>query len=264
MQRLVAALALIGATVGACAAPAPSAQAPSVRAESSPEPLSPAPLPPAPPVERQEQTAPGFRQLELEGFLPAVFFVPAGDAPARLVVATHGAGGAPEWECDYWRRLTRAEAFVLCLRGKSMGGGSYYYPHHHALEAELKAAERAARASEPRILPGAGIYAGFSQGASMGSAMVAGHGAAFPYLVLIEGFERWNIPRARAFRASGGKRVLFACGTPQCSKVAEDSLPWLKQGGIDARLEHAVGAGHTPAGEVMARVQAALPWLLAD
>jgi predicted esterase len=259
VQRLVVVLALSGALAGACAAPAPIADAPAVHAASSRE-----PLPSASDVESPPKSVPGFRELELEGFLPAVFFVPAGEAPARLVVATHGAGGAPEWECDYWRALTRAEAFVLCLRGKSMGGGSYYYPHHHALEAELRAAERAARASEPRILPGSGIYAGFSQGASMGSAMVAGHGAAFPYLVLIEGFERWNIPRARAFAASGGKRVLFACGTPQCSKVAEDSLPWLKRGGIDARLEHALGAGHTPAGEVMERVQAALSWLVAE
>jgi len=203
------------------------------------------------------------RALDVQGFLPAVLFVPPGDAPARLVVATHGAGGAPEWECDYWRQLTNDSAFVLSLRGKSMGGGSYYYPNHLELEAELNAAERAARAAEPRILPGAGVYSGYSQGASMGSVMLAQHGAAFPYLVLIEGFELWNIPRARRFRQSGGKRVLFACGTAQCNRVAEESVRWLLKGGIDARLEYASGAGHTPAGEVMERIDAALPWLFA-
>jgi predicted esterase len=205
-----------------------------------------------------------LRALEVDGFLPAVFFVPPGDAPARLVVATHGAGGAPEWECDYWRHLMNDSAFVLSLRGKSMGGGSYYYPNHFQLEAELNAAVRAARAAEPRILPDAGVYAGYSQGASMGSVMLPRHGAAFPHLVLIEGFELWNIARARRFQQSGGNRVLFVCGTAQCSHVAQESVRWLLKGGIDARLEYASGAGHTPAGAVMARVEAGLPWLLGD
>ncbi len=204
------------------------------------------------------------RALEVEGFLPAVLFTPGGDGSARLVVATHGAGGAPEWECDYWRQLTHDKTFVLCLRGKSMGGGSYYYPNHHALEAELVAAERAARAAEPRILPSEGLYAGFSQGASMGSAMIAGHGAAFPFVALIEGYERWNIPRARAFSKSGGQRVLVACGTEQCRASAEESVRWMEQVGLGARLEYAPGAGHTPTGEVGERVAAALPWLLGE
>lgn len=206
----------------------------------------------------------GLRPLEVEGFLPAVFFVPAGEGARRLVVAAHGAGGAPEWECEYWRRLTRERAFVLCLRGKAMGGGSYYYPNHHALEAELVAAERAARAAEPRILPDGAVFAGFSQGASMGSVMLSRHGADFPYLALIEGFELWNIPRARAFAQGGGRRVLLACGTEQCGRVAEESVRWLIKGGVEARLERAPGAGHTPAGAVMERVEGALPWLLGE
>jgi predicted esterase len=217
------------------------------------------------PVQRAPSTPPGaLRALEVEGFLPAVFFTPPGEAPARLVVTTHGAGGAPEWECEYWRQLTGDSAFVLSLRGKSMGGGSYFYPNHLELEAELNAAVRAARAADPRILPGGGIYSGYSQGASMGSVMLSRYGAAFPYLVLIEGFELWNIPRARAFAKSGGRRVLFACGTAQCSKVGEESVRWLQKAGLDARLEYVVGGGHTPAGQVMERVDAALPWLLGD
>jgi predicted esterase len=204
-----------------------------------------------------------LRAIEVEGFLPALLFSPAGTAPARLIVATHGAGGDPEWECDYWRRLTAARAFVLCLRGKSMGGGSYYYPNHHQLDRELVAAERAARAAEPRILPDSGVYAGFSQGASMGSAIVARHAAALPYVVLIEGFERWNIPRAQAFARAGGRRVLFVCGTKDCDAHARESARWINKAGLEARVEYAAGAGHTPTGVVMDRVAGALGWLLA-
>lgn len=205
-----------------------------------------------------------MRELEVEGFLPAVLYTPAGSEPARLIVATHGAGGAPEWECEYWRQLTNGRAFVLSLRGKSMGGGSYYYPNHHELDAELVAAARAARAAEPRIMPGQGVYSGYSQGASMGSAIVERHAAALPYVVLIEGFERWNIPRARAFQRAGGRRVLFACGTKNCDSAARESARWIAHVGLDVRVEHAVGAGHTPAGEVMDRVAGSLDWLLGD
>jgi predicted esterase len=206
----------------------------------------------------------GMRALDVPGFLPAVLFVPPGNQQSPLIVATHGAGGTPEWECEYWRRLTEGRRFVLCLRGASMGStGGYYYPNEHVLEAELSAAERALRSVEPRVSTQGGLYAGFSQGASMGSAFIAKHGASFPTLALIEGFQRWNIPRARAFAKSGGLRVLFACGTKECNAVATESARWLTRGGVAARVEFAPGAGHTPAGAVLPRVEAALPWLLA-
>jgi predicted esterase len=205
----------------------------------------------------------GFRSLEVPGFLPAVLFVPPGSEQRPLVVAAHGAGGSPEWDCEYWRRLTAGTRFLLCLRGKSMGtGGGFYYPNEHALEAELVAAERALRSAEPRVTKADGLYAGFSQGASMGSAMISKHGASFPTLALQEGFQLWNIARARTFAKHGGRRVLLVCGTEQCHRIATETARWLKRGGVESRVEYAPGAGHTPLGEVMERTQTALPWLV--
>lgn len=213
-------------------------------------------------AERRPLASP--RSLSVDGFLPAVLLVPAGKEPRPLVVAAHGAGGSPEWECEFWSRLLEERFFVLCLRGKSLGkGGGYYYPNEHALEAELVAAEKAARAAEPRIVPTDGLYVGFSQGSSMGSAIIQRHGGAFSRLALVEGFQAWNIPKARAFAKAGGKRVLFACGTKQCRDVATVSARWLERGGVQARVEYAEGAGHTPLGDVEERVASALPWLLA-
>lgn len=202
------------------------------------------------------------RALEVPGFLPAVVFVPSGHDARPLVVAAHGAGGSPEWECEYWSRLLEGGSFVVCLRGTSMGkAGGFYYRDEHALEAELIAAERAARESHPRIASGAGLYAGFSQGASFGSAILARHGAAFSQLALIEGFQRWNIPRARAFAQAGGKRVLFACGTKGCNAAAVESARWLEQSGVEARVAYVAGAGHTPMEPILGEVRRALPWL---
>jgi len=211
------------------------------------------------------QQAGVLHELPVPGFEPALLFTPAGAAPRPLLVAAHGAGGDPQWDCDYWRRLTRDRAFVLCLRGTALGGHSpgYFYRDHHALGRELSAAAGAARAREPRILAGSGVYAGFSQGASMGAQILPEHAATFPYAVLIEGFTAWNVPLARRFLGAGGRRALLVCGSRQCSRVAEPSAHWLEVAGGQARFEMIEGAGHTPAGLVMRRVEAALAWLLA-
>jgi predicted esterase len=204
----------------------------------------------------------GFSSLEVPGFLPAVLFTPPGDNERPVLVAAHGAGGSPDWECEYWRRLTRARAFVLCLRGTAMGGDSFYYKNHYALRDELAAALGAARARAPRMASRGGIYAGFSQGASMGSLVVATRAAQLPYVVLIEGFEQWNIALGRSFARQGGKSVLFVCGTAQCATKAAKSESALRQTSVRGRAKHAVGAGHTPVGPVEDAVAENLPWLL--
>lgn len=199
----------------------------------------------------------------MPGFLPAVLVEPGGRDPRRLVVAAHGAGGTPEAECEYWTRLTRGQCFVLCLRGTRINPqAGFYFRHHHALDAELTAALAEAKRRFSRITPGSGLYVGFSQGASMGSLVIGKHADELPYAVLIEGFERWNLALARAFAERGGKAVLFACGSRECSKAADFSTRWLQQAGLRARSLHAPGAGHTPGGPVEALVAANLPWLL--
>jgi predicted esterase len=180
------------------------------------------------------------------------------------VVAAHGAGGAPEWDCEYWNRLVGDRAFVLCPRGTAMGQGSFYYKQHYALGAEVAAAAAAARRRFPRILPASGVYAGFSQGASMGALMVSSYADQFPYVVLIEGFTQWNVPLGRAFAKRGGQALLFVCGTRECATKAEASTQALQRAAVRARTEHAVGAGHTASGAVRDRVVQQLPWLLAD
>ena len=80
----------------------------------------------------------GFEALAVPNLLPAVVFAPTESGPHPLIVAAHGAGGMPEWECEYWRRLTEGRAFLLCLRGErtnNLHPSGYYYRTHVALEA---------------------------------------------------------------------------------------------------------------------------------
>ena len=145
-----------------------------------------------------------------------------------------------------------------------MSQGSFYYKQHYALGAEVAAAAAAARRHFPRILPTSGVYAGFSQGASMGALMVSSYADQFPYVVLIEGFTQWNVPLGRAFAKRGGQALRFVCGTRECATKAEASTKALQRAAVRARSEHAVGAGHTASGAVRERVVQQLPWLLAD
>ncbi len=193
-------------------------------------------------------------------------FVPVGHAARPLLVATHGAGGTAEDECAYWAKLTAELVFLLCLRGTPFNQAeptSFFYRDHLELGRELESALPALRAAVgPRLAPKAGVYAGFSQGATMGVGMIAAHGAELPYLVLVEGgYDYWSVARARRYAANGGKRVLLACGTKSCAQKSEKVAGWLRQGGLEARVEYAPGVGHTPSGGVMERVAAALPWV---
>lgn len=209
-----------------------------------------------------------YQSLEVPGFLPAVLYLPDTNEPRPLVVANHGAGGMPEWECDHWRQLTEGHAVLLCLRGSRTRNdrpSGYYYKTHLALGAELRAALSALKKLHPeRIAPDSGVYAGFSQGAIMGAPVVPEYGKEFPTLALIEGgFQYWSPARARRFAETGGRRVLFACGTTWCANGSREPAEWLKASGVEVRIEYAEGAGHTAGGEVMKRTENALPWLLA-
>jgi predicted esterase len=222
------------------------------------EPAEPA-LPPA--------TVDAYQSLKIPGYLPAVLYNPRLPGPASLVVASHGAGGIPEAECDYWRALTQGRHIVLCLRGwriNNYAPSGFYYPTHFALERELRAALTALRARpDVQIAPAPHVYAGFSQGAIMGAIMIVDHARSFRRLALIEGgFQYWNVARARRFARNGGERVLFVCGTAWCANGARQTSAWLRRAGVQVRLEYAPGAGHTPDGAVLERARAALPWLL--
>jgi pimeloyl-ACP methyl ester carboxylesterase len=129
--------------------------------------------------------------LVVPGFGDAVVIAPFELGEGKpLLVAAHGAGDAPDWQCGHWASITAGRFVVLCPRGLPLGrdSGGYYFPDHFALEREVLAAVDALkRALGPRLLDEGGVYTGYSQGATMGALMVVNHGRRFPHLMLIEG-----------------------------------------------------------------------------
>ena len=209
-----------------------------------------------------------FVPLDVPDFAPALVHVPEGSEPLPVLVVTHGAGGSTERHCDWWSRMAKQSAILLCLRGRARGpnpADGEYYPDHHALEREAVAALSALRSRyAERIAPGGAYYAGFSQGATMGALMLVDHADELTRLALVEGgVGDWSVARARAFRERGGERVLFVCGQKVCADAARKAAHWLKLAGVPAQVQYVAGAGHSHDARVEARVVAALPWLTA-
>lgn len=225
--------------------------------------------PSAPPTAPQAVEPARFESLPVSGFLDAVVSLPEGAARQPVLVATHGAGGAPEHHCIAWRRLLGPRGIVLCPRGAMINrivgpDAGFYYPDHFALDKEVAAAlESFETAYAEKISPGPYVYAGYSQGATMGALMLPAHAAKFPQLVLIEGgFNEWSLKSARLFRANGGTRVAFVCGVAGCKAAAERSAQVLRRAELEVVTRHAQGGGHTYLGPVAQEIAQAFSWLV--
>ena len=165
--------------------------------------------------------------------------------------------------------MLNGKATILCPRGKLRYAGDeargYYYPDHLFLEREVKSAVAAFETRfEPRSAGEKYIYAGYSQGASMGALAFAGHGELFSQLILIEGgYKDLTRGLAERYVHSGGTGALFVCGTKACHDQAQSKLAVFKQLGLTVEVHYAPGAGHRPDGAVTRALLKALPRLLA-
>jgi predicted esterase len=143
----------------------------------------------------------------------------------------------------------------------------YFYTDHHALGREITLALQALRERFPDYVdPRAPMYAGFSQGAIMGALLLPRHPARFARAALVEGgyglFHEWNIPVAARWKAHEGTRVLLACGRLRCAEQARTSAYYLKRAGVEARVIHVEGAGHTYGGAMHDELRETFAWLI--
>jgi predicted esterase len=253
------------------APPADSGAAPRAEAiAGAPDRAAPEHPPPARGSEPESVAPPAVpTSLPVPGSDPAVVSLPAsrsGEA-LPLFVAAHGAGDDPASMCAVFRALLENRGLLLCLAGPRVAVHSEgrYFPDHHALERLLVASVDALVEAAPRAVDRtAAVYAGYSQGATMGALMIAAHGDAFPRLLLVEGgFDAWTPSHASEFRKRGGRRVLFACGRSYCRTRAESAARVLERAGVEARVVSDLRGGHTYRGAVAEAVAPALDWLLA-
>lgn len=203
--------------------------------------------------------------LTLNDVPPPLLKLPVRAVPVPLIVAAHGAGGSPEWDCEWLTHLTEGDAVLLCLRGLPLARGqaAFYYPEHHSLGRWLDAALAKTQTDHATRLDGTFIYVGYSQGATMGALALQTHPTPIPHLILVEGgLEGWSQSRALQFERRGGRSVTFVCGTRSCDGKAQKLQSLLRRVGLEVEVHHAVGAGHTSLGEVSDFVHVRLRELL--
>lgn len=267
------AIAGVVAALGGCAPAGRSVEPEPARAirpapvdEPGPS-TEPVPEPEPSTAARSPAGPPELVALPVPGFLDAVLALPAGEQRLKLALAAHGAGDDPEGTCQAWSKRLGDGRAVLCPRGRAISKlepRGHYYPDHLALEREVMAALAALEERlGPRLAPDDALYAGYSQGATMGALFVPEHGDRFPSLILTEGgYREWSLRSARTFAKTGGRRVLFVCGVAGCAKHARRSRTLLERVGVEARVEAVTGAGHTEWGRVAKRLDQAFEWAL--
>jgi predicted esterase len=266
-------VALAALALTACGGPGPRREvATPVAAQEAPAAAgAPEPAPAAevvPEPSRAARPPSGLLRLPVPGFDDAtVSFAPRAPLPLPLMVVAHGAGNTPDGMCDTFRAVVGDRAVLLCPAGPRVARGEEgrYYPDHFALEKIVLASVDALVAKYPAAVDAANaVYSGYSQGATMGALMISGHGDRFPRLLLVEGgVEGWTLSRAKQFQAAGGRRALFACGTPHCEKHARAVSDILQKAGVEATVVADVHAGHTYGGTVAEAVHGAFDALVA-
>jgi predicted esterase len=236
---------------------------------------SPSSSPEAPSASAPAGDEGAFIELAVSGHNPAIVSLPrTASSPRPLLVASHGAGDRAEPHCQLWRRIIDAHAFVLCPQGRRTdervphAHAAYYYPDHFALDRELRAAISALRERYPDLLDAdRAVYAGFSQGAIHGAGIIVLHPEMFPRAALVEGgngfFNEWSAYAARKYQAGGGERVLFACGSPACVRTADNCAAHLRRAGVEQRVVHAPGAGHSYGALMEIQLRTSFAWLVA-
>ncbi|HEX7671294.1 MAG TPA: hypothetical protein VF395_16985 [Polyangiaceae bacterium] len=208
--------------------------------------------------------------LAIPGFDPAVVsFPPSAPFPQPLVVIAHGAKDLPDSQCDFWREIMGDRAVLVCLAGplSDVKTEPRYFPDHRVLERILVATLGALREAYPACVLDAAnaVYAGYSQGATMGTLVIGAHAGDFPRLALVEGgFDQWSVPAATAFKTAGGRRVLFACGTRRCLEQATRSARFFRAAGVEPRVVANLSQGHAYGPRMVALVRGAIDWLVAD
>lgn len=206
-----------------------------------------------------------WAELAVPQFEPAVIWY---RPSAPVIVIAHGAGGEAEWHCRHFHRIFAGRVTLLCPRGKRIAfkdeTRGFYYPDHFALRREVHALVD----QFERLVPSAEsqrpyVYAGYSQGATMGALAFAESGSLFSKLLLVEGgFADWSNLLVTRFRKSGGQAVLIVCGTKLCGQHAQTAEGYFRKAEVRFRTVWAKGAGHRPDGPVDRLTVAHLPFLL--
>ena len=211
-----------------------------------------------------------FVTLIVEGHADAVVSLPhAATSKRPVLVALHGNYDRPEWQCQVWRKIIRASAFVLCPRGMRRPGvpralDRWTYAAQSTVEKELLAGLEALKAQYPRYVDASDVvYTGFSLGAILGRSILNKHAKLFTRGILVEGgYRGWSRGFVKRYADGGGKKIMLVCAQTSCRHAARQASRAFKGSAVQVKVVFAGQLGHTYDGPVASAIGEALPWLL--
>ena len=242
--------------------PAPQAQASLAReVQSAPVPPPNAPAPALPAL----RTESWIVELEVPGFGSAVVAPPQGTrAPRPVVVALHGYGDRPDWQCGAWTGVTEARVFVVCPRGIELPSppGNFAFGSLLDTEREVFAVLRALEARFTGYVSPERALVGFSLGASRAAQLAARNPKEFPRIALVEGgATEWSSRASRSFRDGGGERVLLVCSQAGCEGLLRAQGRLSEGPSTQVRVEYLGPLGHTLGPKATAKLKDPWRWL---
>ena len=173
--------------------------------------------------------------------------------PRPVILAAHGAEDRPDWACSEWRATVGGYAWVLCPQGVPLRTG-YAWPSAEAIAKQGFEARDALRARYPAyVAEGPMLLAGFSQGATLASSVVAAHPGDFDRVVMVEAGHTPISADGVIYGLKKGKveRAILSCSTRGCDAFLGELTRAAAKGGF-ALLTNDVGLrGHVFDGEVM-------------
>jgi pimeloyl-ACP methyl ester carboxylesterase len=225
-----------------------------------------APIPSvAPPAVAPLRTESWLVELPVPGFGSAMLAPPQGVTSKRpVVVALHGYGDRPDWQCGAWTGITGGKVFVLCPQGKAQPRPltNFTWGTSADTEREVRAALSALRERFPAHVAAETVLVGYSLGAAHAARLAASDPAAFARVALVEGgVSEWSPAASRRFKAGGGERLLLACTQAGC----EPPLRALERRSTGpttlVRAEYLGPFGHQLGPKVTAKLKEPWSWL---
>lgn len=203
--------------------------------------------------------------LSVPGFGDAQVAPPRGiRAPRPVLVALHGYGDRPDWQCGAWTGITKGAVFVLCPQGLKLQGspGNFAFGGVDATEREVLAALESLRKRFAGYVAGEVVLVGFSLGAARAAHLAERNPSLFSRVALVEGGTKAWSPRASArFERGGGKRLLLVCSQLGCEAPLRALARRSRGPETEVRVEYLGPLGHTMGPTVTRKLVEPWQWL---
>ncbi|MDB4940689.1 MAG: hypothetical protein JWP97_223 [Labilithrix sp.] len=256
---LGAACGRAGSGAGAGAGPATSAETSAATTTTA---VGPALLPPL--------AGESLERMDLPRGKHAYLALPVGAREKRaIVVGVHGAGDRADWSCSEWQATTAGWAFVVCPEGvrHPTAAGTFVWGSAEAIALQADEAVAAVRARYGAYVEdGPLVYAGWSQGGTLASQVIASRPGTYDRAVLVEvGHTPLDPGAVVANLARGGvTRAVISCSSPRCRAFAHDLEGAGRRKGLPVRVNDVGNRGHVFDGPVVRTLAPALAWMVDD